>query len=183
MAPWTVVRDQSLWACHHSVPSSVDKLISCVKFPPGLIGHCVMYSGPSDHGFLGILTPCLQFLFLFLKYMLFFYNKNHQVFPENVKIPVNSDTIWPLILDGDENGIACFSMNLRPWNAIVHCKNGGCSTQLCQISLLHLQTYDFAKDYLKKKPQKFISFCWDFCYDPNVIKKISMFRSYILTTQ
>ena len=31
-----------------------------LKFLSDLIGHCVMYSGPSDHGFLGCLTPCLQ---------------------------------------------------------------------------------------------------------------------------
>ncbi len=59
MAPWTVARDQSLWACHHRVPSSVENMTSWVKFFPGWIGHCVMFSGPSDQGFLGCFTPCL----------------------------------------------------------------------------------------------------------------------------
>lgn len=60
IAPWTVALDQSLWACHHRVPSSELKLISWVKFVPAGIGHCVTFSGPSDHGFLGCFTPCLQ---------------------------------------------------------------------------------------------------------------------------
>ena len=59
IAPWTVARHHSLWACHHRVPISVENIIFCLNFPPGCMGHCVMYSGPSDHGYLGCITPCL----------------------------------------------------------------------------------------------------------------------------
>ena len=59
IAPWTVARHHSLWACHHRVPSSEENIIFCLNLPPGCMGHCVMYSGPSDHGFLGCITPCL----------------------------------------------------------------------------------------------------------------------------
>ena len=59
MAPCTVACDQSLWACHQRVPSSVENIISWVKLVLGRMGHSVMFSGPSDHGFLGCLTPCL----------------------------------------------------------------------------------------------------------------------------
>ena len=59
IAPWTVARHHSLCACHHRVPSSEENIIFCLNLPPGCMGHCVMYSGPSDHGFLGCFTPCL----------------------------------------------------------------------------------------------------------------------------
>ena len=59
MAPCTVARVQSLWACHQRVPSSVENITSWVKLVLGGMGHCVMFSGPSDQGFLGCLTPCL----------------------------------------------------------------------------------------------------------------------------
>ena len=35
-------------------------MIFWLNFDPGGIGHCVIYSGPSVHGYLGIVTPCLQ---------------------------------------------------------------------------------------------------------------------------
>ena len=60
IAPWTVARVQSLWACHHRVPSSKERMIFWLNFDPGWIGHCVIYSGPSVHGYLGMFTPCLQ---------------------------------------------------------------------------------------------------------------------------
>ena len=57
--PCTVARVQELCACHQTVASSMEKMTSYIKSLPGRIGHCVMYSGPSDHGFLGCSTPCL----------------------------------------------------------------------------------------------------------------------------
>ena len=35
-------------------------MIFWLKLNPGSIGHCVIYSGPSVHGYLGMVTPCLQ---------------------------------------------------------------------------------------------------------------------------
>ena len=55
-----MARVQSLWACHHKVPSSEERMIFWLNFDPGWIGHCVIYSGPSVHGYLGMFTPCLQ---------------------------------------------------------------------------------------------------------------------------
>ena len=72
IAPWTVARVQSLWACHHRVPSSKERMIFWLNFDPGWIGHCVIYSGPSVHGYLGMLTPCLPNNNYMLKLVLIF---------------------------------------------------------------------------------------------------------------
>lgn len=52
---------------------------------------------------------------------------------------MNGDTVRTVVLNIDENGITCLSMNLRPWEPTVYSKNGGIGTQLCHINLLHLQ--------------------------------------------
>ena len=57
-----MARDQSLCACHQRVPSSSENMTFWLNLLPGLIGHGVTYSGPSDHGYCGCFTPCLQIL-------------------------------------------------------------------------------------------------------------------------